>query len=116
MSQILAISLGVLIAALVIGATLLKAALVQICRLNFGVEPGVRDPEARRRYRAFEWYCWKAYGCGSAIYSMQEFKDPPFNWLADFSRVVTPIQWLLALAALVFAVAAVNRFRKPFAY
>jgi hypothetical protein len=116
MSQAVIIALTLLVVALGIAAAALEATLWAAAKFHFGIEKGIRNPEGRRRFNEFQWYCWKTYGFGSAAYSLQDFKGPPYNWLADFSGVVTPLQVLLALVAVVFLMAAVNRFRQPFAY
>src|SRR5690242_4331579 len=116
MSQAVIIALALLAVALGIAAAALEAMIWAAAKFQFGIEKGVRNPEGRRRFKEFQWYCWKTYGFGSAAYSLQDFKGPPYNSLADFSGVVTPLQVLLALVAAAFLMAAVNRFREPFAY
>ncbi len=116
MSQSIIIAIALLALMLGVAAALLETMIWAAAKFHFGIEKGVRNPEGRRRFREFQWYCWKTYGFGSAAYSLQDFKGPPYNWLADFSGVVTPLQVLLALVAAAFLTAAVNRFREPFAY
>lgn len=116
MHQALIISFALLIAGIAIGAGMLKTLLVRVVQFHFGVEPGVRNPEGRRRFRAFEWHCWKTYGCISAICSLQDFVGPPFNLFANLSGVVLPLQGCFALGVLGFGAAAVARLRNPFAY
>lgn len=116
MSQAVIISLGLLAITIGIAAAILESIVIAVAKFHFGIEKGVRNPEGRRRFKEFQWYCRKTYGFGSAVYSLQDFKGPPYNWLADFSSVVNPLQVLLILFAASFLVAAVNRFREPFAY
>jgi hypothetical protein len=116
MSQAVIIALAFWAVALGIAAAALEATIWAVAKFHFGVEKGVRNPEGRRRFKEFQLYCWKTYGFGSAAYSLQDFKGPPYNWLTDFSGVVTPVQVFLALVAAAFLMAAVNRFREPFAY
>lgn len=54
-------------------------------------------------------------GAGT-IYSLQEFRGPPFDLLVDLSGVVIPLQAGFALGAVGFGMAAWSRFREPFAY
>ncbi len=116
MNQVLIIAIAMLIGALLAGAAILKGILIQVMRLHFGIERGQRDREAWRRFRAFEWCCWRTYGCVSAVLSLQDLREPPFTMLADLSGVVMPVQVAFGFAAVAFGVAAVNRFREPFAY
>jgi hypothetical protein len=116
MSQAIIISLGLLAVALGAAAAAVEALVVAAAKFHFGIEKGVRNPEARRRFKAFQWLCWQAYGFGSVVFSLQDFKGPPYNWLADLSGVVTPLQVLFGLVALGFGSAALQRLREPFAY
>lgn len=116
MSQVVIIALALLAVALGIAAAALEAMIWAAAKFHFGIERGVRNPEGRKRFKEFQWCCWKTYGFSSAAYSLQDFKGPPYNWLANFSGAVTPFQVLLALVSAAFLIAAVNRLREPFAY
>lgn len=116
MNQVIIIAIAVLLGALLAGAAVLKGMLIAVMRLHFGIERGRRDREAWRRYRAFEWCCWKTYGCVSAILSLQDLRGLPFSMLADLSGVVIPIQVCFTIAATILAVSAISRFRDPYAY
>jgi len=90
MSQVVLISLVLLAVALGASAAAVEAMVVAVAKFHFGIEKGVRNPEGRRRFKEFQRYCWQTYGFGSAAYSLQDFKGPPYNWLVDFSGLVTP--------------------------
>lgn len=116
MSTFLVIALAVLFGVFLAGVAMLKAIFTRMLQMHFGDEPGSRDREARRRRKGFEWYCWKAWGCFSAITSLQTLRGAPYSLLGDFSGIVTPLQAILAVVLALFAWAARSRFREPFAY
>lgn len=108
-------SLFLLAVALGLAIAVVEGVLVAVAKHYFGIEKGVRDPEARRRFKSFQRQCRQSYALGAAVFSLQEFKEPPYSWLADFSAAVTPLQILLSVVAVFFAVAALQRLRNPFA-